>query len=647
MSKNWISMSYLRNLTLLAKLLIVSILPIGFITFLSVKIYIYESDKVNLLDRYSLSIKQAQKVFNVMNDMQDERRFSFLYSLQKEKYSELLLKRTITDLAISDLQKVDSIYLADFTSYTYLDNINKIRLQIDSGKMNPEQVMNYYTNVIYRLDDFNDIPSEKISFIQPVYQDLLSQKLLSEMTTLLGMIRWNIYNMLYSKKHLQDVLLQTENAYDNFKTYESQFLSKGDAGSVQKYKNLISDSALKLTIEHMHGMLKLNKNIPYSADEWQEISNLAVAQIKNLQDLIWNDADKKLITINNEEIKKRAQTISGLIVVLLFTIAIIFFILLSIRKTLRRLRFAAEEIAQGKTHIQLSKMPPDDIGLLAKSIIKIAESEAALSKTAYEISKGNYTSEVHPRSKGDVLSNAIIEMQVSLNALRKMNEELLKKKDEFMSVASHELKTPITSMKTSLQIMELMSFKDPSTQSLNVLAKQAIKQANKLATITNDLLDITKLQKGELELKYSEFTIKELFDECYELMKYNLDKHKISFNGDMGLKLHADRQRIEQVLINFLTNAIKYSPSGGLVSVMGIKIDNGIKILVSDQGIGISKEQIPFLFSRFYRTKEAKAFSAGLGLGLNISAEIIKAHKGDIGADSEHGKGSTFWFVIP
>jgi signal transduction histidine kinase len=640
-------MSFFRNLSLTSKFLIIAIVPIGFIIFLSVKIYNYESDKLTLVDKYLASIKQAQRVFNVMDCLQDERRLSFLFSLEKENFPQLTRQRDITDSCIKDLQKVDSIYLADFTSYTYLDNISKVRLQVDSGRMNPEQVMNYYTNVIYRLDDFNDIPSEKISFLQPVYQDLVSQKLLSEMTTLIGVMRWNIYNTLYSKRISQEALLQSSNAYDNFRTYEAQFLSKGDPFFVQKYKKLLSDSALMPVMDYMHSNIKLNKNHKYTADEWQRISSTAVGQIKNLQYQIWDDADKKLNNINKEEIKTRTRTIIILIVVLLFSIAVLVFTLSGIRRMLRKLRLAAEDIAEGKTKTKIGKMPSDDFGLLAKSITKIAQSEAALADIANEISKGNFTSIINPRSSVDKLSNAIIQMQTNLNTLMKMNDELIRKKDEFMSIASHELKTPITSMKTSLQVMQLMSEKDPAFKSLNQLIKQAIKQANKMAAITNDLLDITRLQKGQLELKYSNFTAREMITECYELIKYSLDEHILSYDGNLDLELHADRHRIEQVLINFLTNAIKYSADDGLIKIKAETVENGIKISVSDQGIGISQKQMPFLFSRFFRTEEAKSFSGGLGLGLYISSEIINAHNGQIGADSEVGKGSTFWFIIP
>jgi two-component system CheB/CheR fusion protein len=117
--------------------------------------------------------------------------------------------------------------------------------------------------------------------------------------------------------------------------------------------------------------------------------------------------------------------------------------------------------------------------------------------------------------------------------------------------------------------------------------------------------------------------------------------------GDKNVEVHADRNRLEQVMVNLLSNAIKYSPDSEKVVITVTNVDGGTKIAVTDFGIGIPKSKQQYLFDRFYRVDETSQKYSGLGLGLYISSEIIRQHKGHINIDSEEGKGSTFWFVIP
>jgi signal transduction histidine kinase len=635
-----------RKLPLGVKFVLIGAIPVAFIIYLSARIYNYESDKVKLVERYVVSIRQAEQVSNVINEMQRERRYSFQYAIKRDGSEELKAQRSITDSAITVLQKVDSVFLVDFTTYTFLDYLGEMRKQIDSFKIRPDAIMDYYTNVIYRLDAFNDIPSEKVAFIQPAYQDLLSQKLLSEMATLYGLMRWNVYNAIYSKKDVAS-LYKSDNAFSVYQTYETEFISKGSPNSVQKYKKLMAGSELKTTLDYLEKATKdLKPDITYTADQWEAISTKAVEQLKAIQKETWTDADTKLKSIYQREKSGRIKTIILLIALLAFVLIIIIYALKSVTNVLEKIRHAATKIARGEPIERFKDMPADAIGNLARCITEINESNKELALAAEAIGKGNFQVPVKLRSQYDMLGNAITQMKNNLSQATRLNEELLRKKDEFMSVASHELKTPLTSIKGAMQIIEMISAKDESMVSIHILIQKAISQANKLITITNDLLDITKLQKGHLELHLAEFTSGQLLQDCNEMVKYSLEDHTIRMEGDMSLKMHADKHRLEQVVINFLTNAIKYSADETVVTMKAEKTEGGIKISVTDEGIGIPKEDLPNVFNRFFRTEEAKNF-AGLGLGLYICAEIIKRHNGQIGADSEIGKGSTFWFVIP
>ena len=225
--------------------------------------------------------------------------------------------------------------------------------------------------------------------------------------------------------------------------------------------------------------------------------------------------------------------------------------------------------------------------------------------------------------------------------------ELLNKKDEFISIASHELKTPVTSLKAALQIMERASLKGDSIKTVDTFIQKAIKQVDKLTELIKDLLDVTKIQSGKLVLRKTDFVLDELLKECVEEIQNDSTKHKITIEGYRNMEVHADRNRLEQVVINLISNAIKYSPDADKVVVSIEKVDEGVKVSVKDFGIGISADKLPMIFDRFYRVDEDSQRYAGLGLGLYISAEIIRQHNGHIDIESTVGKGSSFWFTIP
>lgn len=240
------------------------------------------------------------------------------------------------------------------------------------------------------------------------------------------------------------------------------------------------------------------------------------------------------------------------------------------------------------------------------------------------------------------------EQQVEKQRLEQVaTQELMNRKDEFMSIASHELKTPITSVKASLQLLDKMVMRQPDLESMAPFINKASKQVNKLTDIINDLLDVTKIQAGRLQLNKSFFNLSQLITECIEQCQLIDNRHKIVVTGNDKLKIYADHDRLEQVFCNLINNAIKYSPESDQIDVRFDSVDDQIKVSVTDYGIGIPAEKIDNIFDRFFRVEHTSQNFAGLGLGLYISSEIIKQHDGQIGVTSERGKGSSFWFVLP
>nr|WP_305121141.1 PAS domain-containing protein [Pedobacter xinjiangensis] len=222
--------------------------------------------------------------------------------------------------------------------------------------------------------------------------------------------------------------------------------------------------------------------------------------------------------------------------------------------------------------------------------------------------------------------------------------KLVEKKDEFMSIASHELKTPITTLKASIQVMKRLIERHTDENTLLVFVSKATQQVNKLTSLISDLMDNAKIQAGKLNMNISAFSMHELI---METVAHHSNLHNITVNNNLDELVEGDKVRIEQVITNFLSNAIKYSPKNKEVRVDVKRENRFIKVSVTDFGIGIPEEKLSHVFDRFFRVEEKSQEFSGLGLGLYISAEIVKRHKGEYGVNSQLGKGSTFWFKIP
>jgi PAS domain S-box-containing protein len=225
--------------------------------------------------------------------------------------------------------------------------------------------------------------------------------------------------------------------------------------------------------------------------------------------------------------------------------------------------------------------------------------------------------------------------------------KLRQQKEEFISVASHELKTPVTSLNASLQLLSrLLDKKEPDLDHLRKVALSAEKSTGKLVYMITDLLNLTKIEQGQLALNRTRFPAAEMIESS--CIPVQLDStQEWNFEGDRDVMIYADAQKVEQVLVNLINNAIKYAPDSPVITVKVENLPSAVKISVVDRGPGIAPEHVDQLFERYFRVDGEKNRNSGLGLGLYISAEIIRRHGGEIGVQSQVGEGSTFWFTLP
>lgn len=220
------------------------------------------------------------------------------------------------------------------------------------------------------------------------------------------------------------------------------------------------------------------------------------------------------------------------------------------------------------------------------------------------------------------------------------------KKTEFISIASHEIKTPMTILKAYTQMAH--ATKEPISDHLKKLLSKIDLQSNKLLSLVQQLLDISKIENGNLQYNMQPVALNEFIISQVEVMKHILPNHQFIFDLAADATVMIDELRMEQVFSNLLGNAAKYSEKhSGITVHTALTGGSQVTVAITDQGRGMSAETMTSIFNKFYRSKDVVKTHTGLGMGLYISSKILTDHGGSIRVESAEGKGSTFFFTLP
>ncbi|GAA4206097.1 hypothetical protein GCM10022289_26580 [Pedobacter jeongneungensis] len=229
----------------------------------------------------------------------------------------------------------------------------------------------------------------------------------------------------------------------------------------------------------------------------------------------------------------------------------------------------------------------------------------------------------------------------------RMRRELDEKKKEFISIASHELKTPITVVKAYTQMLK--NLKGEYSERVSGVLDKLDLQTSKLSLLAQQLMDVSKIENGSLQYDLVEVDLNSFIKEALEILSNVHIGNKIKLTLGENCRIKADPLRLEQVLTNLLGNAVKYSPKNSAIEVLTKLSPDGknITVTVTDSGLGMSKEGIERIFDKFYRLEEVSNSHPGLGMGLYITSKIISDHGGRIWVESVPNEGSSFSFAFP
>lgn len=223
-------------------------------------------------------------------------------------------------------------------------------------------------------------------------------------------------------------------------------------------------------------------------------------------------------------------------------------------------------------------------------------------------------------------------------------KQAIKSKDEFLGMVSHELKTPLTTISGYVQLLDAVLEESENKE----FARKAMSQVGKLDRLVNDLLDMSSLETGKLSFDLQPLPFETLLHTTIEMLRLINPGTTLICDSTVKATVNANAFRIEQVMINFVSNAIKYSPKDKPVTIITkITGDDRIYFAVKDQGIGIAPDRQQSVFNKFYRVPESSNYAQGLGIGLYICSQILDIHGATYGLESEQGEGSLFYFTLP
>lgn len=494
---------------------------------------------------------------------------------------------------------------------------------------------------------------------------MVAQKLLTEMSTYLGIIRSNIYNVLVTRKYMIETMLGTLGTYDVYKSYDQEFLMKASPQAIKAYQEAKANTELKITNHYIDTLFKTFKfDSSLSADQWWHVSDNAINRISAIEKTIWERIDANVHSIYDSEKRSRDATLFFFVLILNVMTVLIIYTVVVTTSMLRDLKMAAQKIAKGSTQVQVKHESNDVIGSLADCIEEIARSSTELAEAAKAIGNGNFNVRITPRSKDDVLANSIIQMKEALRQYSEKMEGLVNQRTEalensnkdlhrFAHVVSHDLKEPLRKISMFAERLTSDEANSLTEESKNYLAR--IRQSSiRLSNMIDGILGYYSFNADNESFVLSDLNaIVENVRSDLELM---IEQKSATIVIDSLPQIEGIPVLLNQLFYNLLNNSLKFTRDDAVpqihISCKKVSSDecfsgngNCYEIGVQDNGIGFDSQFSEKIFGIFSRLHSQSRYE-GTGLGLALCKRIVEFHHGKIWAES-NGGGAAFKFLLP
>jgi two-component system phosphate regulon sensor histidine kinase PhoR len=366
-------------------------------------------------------------------------------------------------------------------------------------------------------------------------------------------------------------------------------------------------------------------------------SNDEIGELAEILDKMAQDIEDKISEIKTHNQKLSAifnSMIEGVIVVDSSNRIV------SINPTIENIFSVSGQGVQGRFFLEA--IPNNDIYEIINSVLKKAENISKEISLVWPVSR-IFQVNASPIFEKDKVGGCLLVIH-DITEIRKL--ESMRK--DFVANVSHELKTPLTSIKGFIETLleGALEDKENSRNFLRIIQEHS----ERLNSLIDDLLELSHIESGQMKLEIKEINLKEMADKVLSGFKSKLHKKKVMAENSLpsGLLVRADIDKIEQVLINLVDNAVKFNKEKGSIKIYSQDSGDTIKVVVEDSGIGIPHKDIPRIFERFYRVDKARSRElGGTGLGLSIVKHIVELHAGSVGVESTEGLGSKFFFTLP
>ncbi|MFI5131191.1 MAG: PAS domain S-box protein [Chitinophagales bacterium] len=569
-----------RSLPLPVKLLLIGFIPLALLVYTSLQIYADKKSKVKLLSSYIERIQQSGNINTLIDYLEKERKYSFDYAKTKGEGTELMRQRPRTDSAIEVLETGG---MPGFKNYTFLEKLADVRKYVDSGYLPPDQVMHYYTTSIFRINTLNTVSHGSEIYLQPIHKDLVGQKLLSEMITNLGIMRSNIYNVLYTKKYMVETLVGMIGVHDVYKTYETEFLLKASPAAIESYNKVLGNYSLASTLAYIDTLFKRFKpDSSYSAGNWWRVSNDGMDQLTNLRRSLWNNVVTGTNSILKAERTAMRNTLVFLILGLLFVVGILVYIIFGITRSLTEMNLAAQRISEGGSSPSILTDSRDVIGSLARSITRIETTNKLLADAADAIGKGNFDVPVKPRGKDDILGNAIARMKDNLlqnmHVITESNEQLHQSAEKYKTIF---YKSPLPKWIYDVETLQFLDVNDTAIRHYGYTREEFLAMTIKEVRPQEDYemflrhMEEVKSDPGT-NVKYWRHVKKNgeniTVEVTAHMIDYNSRKARMAVMMDITEKIKAEEklaaseQRFRSIIEQFPYPVINYEPDGTCIA---------------------------------------------------------------------------------
>lgn len=653
--------TFINRITLKTKLVVLVAGPFLVLLYFSLDKIKREQEQVRHVESVLDQQVQIEHISRLIHELQKERDFAINYLLNPLYMSQVQFEKQIvqSDSIYKDYKNYMVREWSDTSSFKLFSNLANTRAEITWSYQDHSDVEQYYNGLIQQLSGVVVRVSREAK-IPKTRDEMVAYSALFQTKEYLGRIR-NKVNEAFIYNRFQGLGYGEFSGYKGaFESSLNEFLKYAPPELKKKFEMEFSGGTIINTLEMIDYCFenKDDRLIDYTAENWWLSATGAINSLHELEVSI----SASIIGLLEEE-KERLQkeieelyiTLGGVLTGLLFLVLLISN---SITRRLGHIRNVANDIAEGKTSERLTIQSDDAIGMLAKKFNELAANSDEIAQIAHKIGEGNYNVEIDLRSDNDALGKALTsmrdELKSSQTAINNKIQELkdaYRYKSAFLANMSHELRTPLNSL---LILAELLAHnKDGNLNEEQIdSAKTIVRSGRNLLQLINDILDLSKIEAGRMSVTKESVAIDEIVQDTNDVFEpFARDKAiKYQFIVHKGVpeSIQTDKNRLEQILKNLISNAVKFTNENGTVECTVMLEDNHLVFSVKDSGIGISKEHQKKVFEAFHQVDGATNRKYdGTGLGLSITKNLIEMLGGKMVLNSEENIGTEVNFTIP